>query len=67
MLRSVTKCKTYKHMREYSKFVCKDNSHDVNNNNNNSNETTIKSYETIPGPKGICGIGTFYHYFSFGM
>lgn len=23
----------------------------------------IKKYEEIPGPKGIFGIGTFYHYF----
>lgn len=23
----------------------------------------VKKYENIPGPKGIFGIGTFYHYF----
>lgn len=30
-----------------------------------SNEitTNVKKYEQIPGPKGILGIGTFYHYF----
>lgn len=28
-----------------------------------STDELIKSYETIPGPKGILGIGTFYHYF----
>lgn len=27
-----------------------------------------KKYDDIPGPKGIFGIGTFYHYFPvFGM
>lgn len=24
---------------------------------------TSKSYELIPGPKGLFGLGTFYHYF----
>lgn len=26
------------------------------------NENTIKTFEQIPGPKGIFGIGTFYNY-----
>ena len=26
----------------------------------------VKSFESIPGPKGVCGIGNFYNYLKFG-
>lgn len=30
---------------------------------NERSNVSYKSYGSIPGPKGIFGLGTFYHYF----
>lgn len=61
-------------MRLFANAALKQNTKDENNRCRHDNEfkmrnipesiaDDIKPYETIPGPKGIFGIGTFYYYF----
>lgn len=61
-------------MRLFANAVLKENTKDESNRCRHSNEfkvrnisestaDDVKSYDHIPGPKGIFGIGTFYHYF----
>lgn len=62
-------------MRLFANAVLKENTKDENNRCRHDNEFKarntfesiaddhVKPYEVIPGPNGIFGIGTFYHYF----
>lgn len=71
MLCSINSFDKCKYIRHFAKVAlneketneqCYDKGLNIKNSSA-STYTDVKSYDDIPGPKGIFGIGTFYNYF----
>lgn len=62
MYRSLMKWKNIQNTRTYCEVVTKVNKDLASASSTATEATKVKSYESIPGPRGIFGIGTLYQY-----